>query len=188
MASNLPRPRLRSWADLMVLRWVLRWQTLGYDSWLQCSIPRLANLRPGEFVFFSCYDAAGLMLPVSSFLLTLLEFYGIQLQHLSPHSFIMVAIFVHFCEMFVGVRLSAPLFWLFHVLHWAGKGMNLIRPYYFQLRAKGSVVYIAAVSPGKWDRWREDWVIVRADPHDRLLLPTGAPTGKCDHWEETMRL
>jgi hypothetical protein len=63
----------------------------------------------------------------------LLEFYGIQLQHLSPHSFIMVAIFVHFCEMFVGVRLSAPLFWLFHVLHWAGKGMNLIHPYYFQL-------------------------------------------------------
>jgi hypothetical protein len=100
----------------------------------------------------------------------------------------MVAIFVHFCEMFVDVRLSAPLFWLFHVMHWAGKGMNLIRPYYFQLRAKGPVVYITTVSPGKWDRWREDWVIVRADPHDRLLLPTGAPTGNCDHWEETLRL
>jgi hypothetical protein len=50
------------------------------------------------------------MSPVSSFLPTLLEFYEIQLQHLSPHSFILVAIFVHFCEMFVGVQPSIPLF------------------------------------------------------------------------------
>jgi hypothetical protein len=39
----------------------------------------LINLQPGEFVFFSCYATAGLMLLVSSFLFTLLEFYGIQL-------------------------------------------------------------------------------------------------------------
>jgi hypothetical protein len=71
--------------------------------------------------------------PVSSFLLTLLEFYGIQLQHLSPHSSIPVAIFIHFYEMFVGVRPSVPLFRLFHMLRWVGKGSNLIGPYYFQL-------------------------------------------------------
>jgi hypothetical protein len=28
--------------------------------------------------------------------------------------------------------------------------------YYFQLRAKGPVASVAAISPGKWDRWRED--------------------------------
>jgi hypothetical protein len=31
-------------------------------------------------------------------------------------------------------------------------------------------------------------VIMRADPHDRLMLPVGAPIGNRDHWEETPRL
>jgi hypothetical protein len=30
MASKLPRPHLRSRADLMVLRWVLGWQTMRW--------------------------------------------------------------------------------------------------------------------------------------------------------------
>jgi hypothetical protein len=38
----------------------------------------LVNLQPEEFIFFSCYAAAGLVPPVSSFLFTLLEFYGLQ--------------------------------------------------------------------------------------------------------------
>jgi hypothetical protein len=30
-------------------------------------------------------------------------------------------------------------------------------------------------------------VIVQSDPHDRLVLPTGAPTGNRDHREEPTR-
>jgi hypothetical protein len=89
----------------------------------------------------------------------------------------LVVIFVHFCEMFIGVRPTIPLFRLFHVLHWVEKGMNPIDKYYFQLWAWGSVAYIVAISTGKWDRWRENWVIMRADPHDHLVFPTGAPIG-----------
>jgi hypothetical protein len=37
----------------------------------------LVNLQPGEFIFFSCYTAAGLVQPVFSFLFTILEFYGL---------------------------------------------------------------------------------------------------------------
>jgi hypothetical protein len=37
----------------------------------------LVILQPVEFIFFSCYAAAGLVPPVSSFLFTLLEFYGL---------------------------------------------------------------------------------------------------------------
>jgi hypothetical protein len=92
----------------------------------------LADQPPTEeSIFCACYTTSGLMPLVSPFLLTLLDFYGIQLQHLSPHSFVLVAIFIHLCEMFVGVRPSIPLFQLFHVLRWAGKGMNLIGTYYF---------------------------------------------------------
>jgi hypothetical protein len=62
-----------------------------------------------------------------------------------------VAIFVHFCEMFICVRPSVTLFRLFHTLRWARKVMNPISTYYFQLRAKPPVVYIAAITLSKWD-------------------------------------
>jgi hypothetical protein len=45
-----------------------------------------------------------------SFFLTLLEIYSLQLHHLTLHAFTLVVIFTHFCEMFVGVRLSVRLF------------------------------------------------------------------------------
>jgi hypothetical protein len=57
-----------------------------------------------------------------------------------------------------------------------------------QLRAKGLIVYITPISPGKWDRWREDWVIVRVDVDDCLALPTESPTAKHSDWEETPKL
>jgi hypothetical protein len=96
MASNLPRSCFRSLANHLLLRRVLKWQASGYDSWLWCGVLPLTNLRLGEFIFFSYYATARLVLPVSSFLLALLEFYKIQLQHLSSHSFILAVIFVHF--------------------------------------------------------------------------------------------
>jgi hypothetical protein len=55
------------------------------------------------------------MLLVSSFLM-LLENYGLQLHHLTPHAIASMAILAHFCEMFVGVRPSVHLFWLFFTL------------------------------------------------------------------------
>jgi hypothetical protein len=83
---------------------LMGWQALGFEPRLKHGIALLANMEPGDFVFFSVYALAGLVLSLSSFFLTLLEYYGLQLQHLSPNSIMLVAIFIHFCEMFVGVR------------------------------------------------------------------------------------
>jgi hypothetical protein len=52
--------------------------------------------------------------------------------------------------------------------------------YYFQGKNKSSTPYITTLNPGKWDRWREDWVIVHAKFHDRLELPTGARANGTD--------
>jgi hypothetical protein len=62
----------------------------------------LSSLQPSEFIFFTSYTLARLLLLASSFFLTLLENYDLQLQHLSPHSLALVMIFVHFCKMYVG--------------------------------------------------------------------------------------
>jgi hypothetical protein len=131
MTSNLPSSHQQTEDDLRRLRRVLGWQSSGFDGWMWHSTLPLINLQLREFVFFTCYATAGLLPLVSSFLFTLLEFYGLELQHLWPHSHILVAIFIHFYKMFVWLRPSVSLFWLFHVLRWSGKGLDLIDYYYF---------------------------------------------------------
>jgi hypothetical protein len=157
----------------------------GFDGWRRRDTSLLINLQPGDFIFFSYYAVAGVVPPVSSFLFTLLEFYGLQLQHLSLHSLILVVIFIHFCEMFVCVQPSITLFQIFHVLRWSGKGSGLIDTYYFQLRAKGPIAFI---SFGKWYHWRKDWVIIQADVHKCLALPTESVMAKKSAWEEAPKL
>jgi hypothetical protein len=136
----------------------------------------LSLAQPGDFVYFSVYALVKLMSPFSSFSLVLLEHYGLQLQHLSPHYVTLVAIFAHFCEMIVGVRPSVRLFRRFHLLRPVSRQPPRLGGYYFQHRTKGSSKYLIALSPGRWERWREDWVLVQADAHERLMLPSAAPT------------
>ena len=62
-------------------------------------------------------------LPISSFLL-LLEDFGLQLQHLTPHSLLLTSIFVHLCEMFVGVRPCVILFRYFFILVRSGRSRD----------------------------------------------------------------
>jgi hypothetical protein len=70
---------------------------------MQCGSVLLNDLQLCKFVLFTSYALAGPVALVSSFLFIMLENYGLQLQHLSPHSLELVAIFVHLCEMFICV-------------------------------------------------------------------------------------
>jgi hypothetical protein len=122
---------------------------------MRCSTILQDGLRSSEFIFFSSYALSGLVLPFSSFFFTMLETYGLQLHHLSPNSIVLVVIFVHLCEMYVGVWPSVCLLRLFHVLRSSGKRVPPIDGYYFQHTTKGPTVYIAALNPSKWDHWRD---------------------------------
>jgi hypothetical protein len=52
----------------------------------------------------------GLALQTSDFLHGLLFHYGIQLHHLNPNWILHIAIFVHFCEAFLGIEPHFNLF------------------------------------------------------------------------------
>jgi hypothetical protein len=108
MASNLPTSHYQSKNDLRELGKAIGWQSLGYDSKMRRGMLSLA--QPGDFVYFSAYALAGLMPPFSSFFLVLLEHYGLKLLHLSPHSIMLVVIFTHFYELFMGMQPSVRLF------------------------------------------------------------------------------
>jgi hypothetical protein len=105
MAAELPPSRFKMTGSLASLRRPMGWQAPGLTCKVKSGATSLANMRPGDFISFAAYALAGLVPPLSSFL-TLLEYYGLQLQHLSPNSIALVAIFIHLCEMYVGIRPS----------------------------------------------------------------------------------
>jgi len=101
-------------------------------------------------VLFISHISTGLGLPISSFFLLLLEDFGLQLQHLTPHSILMTSIFFHLCEMFVGVRPCVILFRHFFVLVKSGKHKDEVGAYYFQTRSDLRTPYIPGLTGGKW--------------------------------------
>jgi hypothetical protein len=156
MAAELPPSWFKTTGSLASLRRLMGWQAPGLTCKVKSGAASLANMRSGDFIFFAAYLLARLVPPLSSFFLMLLEYYGLQLQHLSPNSIALVAIFIHLYEMYVGVQPSVRLFRHFFVLKAMSPRPPLIDGYYFQRRALGHARYIAPVSPGRWERWRED--------------------------------
>ena len=62
------------------------------------------NPSKGERVCFVPYLIRGLGFPIHPFLRGLLEFYGLQLHHLTPASILHIVGFVALCELFLGIE------------------------------------------------------------------------------------
>nr|CAE02012.3 OSJNBa0079A21.1 [Oryza sativa Japonica Group] len=129
---------------------------------------------PGRSVFFLPFAMAGLVPPFSSFFMDVLEFYDLQMAHLTPNAVMTLAIFAHLCEMFIGVRPSLRLFrWFFTVQ--SVSPPSVVGGCYFQPR--GSVLnrYIPCALRKKWDDWKSDWFYTPLADEARLRLPSQPP-------------
>ena len=85
--ASLARPdRFQSEATLNLVRNLLGWSAPALAERIHVGAIPLGGLTAGEFVLFVSYLSCGLALPISPFLLLLLEELGLQLQHLTPHS------------------------------------------------------------------------------------------------------
>jgi hypothetical protein len=140
------------------------------------------DLVAGKFVLFTSYISCGLALPISPFFLLLLEEFGLQHQHLTPHSILQAAIFVHLCEMFVGVAPCTSLVCYVFVLVKSEKTRDHISAYYFQTRLDPAIVYIPTFGGARWENWRSDWVIASTEANDRLILPSDGPALDRNQW------
>jgi hypothetical protein len=165
-----------------MVRGLLGWSAPGLAGRIHAGAAPLGDLAAGEFVLFISYISYGLALPISPFFLLLLEEFGLQLQHLMPHSILQAVIFVHLCEMFVGVAPCTFLFHPFFVLVKSGKTRDHIGAYYFQTRPDPVVVYIPTLGGTRWENWRNNWVIASAEANDRLVLPSDGPALDCKLW------
>jgi hypothetical protein len=118
---------------------------------------RPAPHYPGRSVFFLSFAMAGLVPPFSSFFMDILEFYDLQMAHLTPNAIMTLAIFAHLCEMFIGVRPSLRLFqWFFTVQPVSPP--TVVGGCYFQPRGQVLHRYIPCVLRKKWDDWKSDWL------------------------------
>ena len=161
---------------LNLVRNLLGWSAPVHAGRIRAGATPLGDLTAGEFVLFVSYLSCGLALSISPFFLLLLEEFGLQLQHLTPHSILQAAIFVHLCEMFVGVAPCTSLFRHFFVLVKFGKARDHLGAYYFQTRPNSTVAYISTFGGARWENWRADWVIASAEANDRLILPSNGPS------------
>jgi hypothetical protein len=149
------------------VRGLLGWSAPWLAERIRAGDAPLGDLAAGEFVLFTSYISLGLVLPILPFFQLLLEEFGLQLQHLTPHSVLQVAIFVHLCEMFVGVAPCTSLFCYFFVLVKSGKTRDHIGSYYFQTRPDPTVVYIPTFGGARWENRHSDWVIASTEANDR---------------------
>jgi hypothetical protein len=85
--ATLVRPdRYQTEATLDIVRRLLGWGTPAFVGRIRASTTPLGDLAAREFVLFLPYLSCGLALPISPLFLLLLEEFGLQLQHLTPHS------------------------------------------------------------------------------------------------------
>jgi hypothetical protein len=182
MASLGHPDRFQAEEELNLVRGLLGWSAPGLAGRIRAGAVPLGALAAGEFVLFISYISCGLALPVSPFFLLLLEEFELQLQHLTPHSILQAAIFVHLCEMFVGVAPCTSLFRHFFVLARSGKARDHIGAYYFQTRPDPAIAYIPSFGGARWENWCSDWVIASTEANDRLILPTNGPALDRKQW------
>jgi hypothetical protein len=57
-----------------------------------------------EIPMFARFAERGLALPASNFFKGLMEYYGVEYLNLNPNGIFHTAVFVHFCEVFLGIK------------------------------------------------------------------------------------
>nr|CAD40021.2 OSJNBa0052O21.6 [Oryza sativa Japonica Group] len=141
---------------------------------------------PGWSVFFLSFAMAGLVPPFSAFFMDILEFYDLQMAHLTPNAIMTLAIFAHLCEMFIGVRPSLRLFrWFFTVQPVSPP--SVVGGCYFQPRGQVLNRYIPCVLRKKWDDWKSDGFYTPLADEARLRLPS-QPPAQASSWRATVDL
>jgi len=143
-----------------------------------------------ETVVFRDFVERGLALPVSEFFYALLQFWGIQLHHLTPQSILHLSIFTHFCEAFLGIL---PHFHLFQHFSTLVPVPNSAKPAVvggceLVLRPETRDKYLAYDLAGKRVEWKKFWFHVRNFESPLPERIPGAPPPKSKKAGRVMNL
>jgi hypothetical protein len=130
-----------------------------------------------ETIMFRDFVDRGLALPVLEFFYRLLQFWGIQLHHLTPQSILHLSIFSHFCEAFLGILPHFHLLQHFFFLVPVTNAPNpaVVGGCEFVLRPETRGEYLAYDPAGKGAQWKKFWFHVGNFKSPLLERVAGAP-------------
>ena len=137
----------------------------------------------GDVPFFVCFLTAGLVPPLSEFCQAILEEYGLVIQQLHPNAVLVMAIFAHLCEGFVGVMPSVALFRHFYIPRVDTRGV-ISGGITWCLRSGRSTEFPRGTFKSKWDEWRGSWCYVHVDPVLAFYEDPVAAVVAVDSWKD----
>ena len=162
----------------------LHWLVAGHlHEGGSTEIKPVSEKDDGDVPFFVCFLTAGMVPPLSEFCQAVLEEYGLVIQQLHPNAVLVMAVFAHLCEGFVGVMPSVALF-----RHYFTPRVDAKKPISggitWCLRNGRSADYLRTAYKSKWDEWRGSWCYVHVYPVLSLYEdPEGAAVAR-DSWKE----
>ena len=129
----------------------------------------------------------GLGFPIHPFLPGILEFYGLQLHHLTPASILHIASFVALCELFLGIEPHFAL-WkrLFCLLPRSHEG-SIYQVGGAEIWCIAGTGYLSGTPKKVSEDWPSEWFYVEDAPLPdpvRIGLPefSNAPPKACRSW------
>ena len=115
-----------------------------------------------EAVVFEDYFWRGLGFPVHPFLRNLLELWGISLCNLHPNTVLHIAIFINFCEAYLGILPHFNLFrHLFCLKKRGGPGSKVVGGVYLQLRDGMASEYLSIPLNTSLKGWNSKWFYMK---------------------------
>jgi hypothetical protein len=138
-----------------------------------------------QTVIFLDFFRCGFRFPASSFFASVLHFYGVEICHLNPNSFVMLSVFAHLCEAYLGTRPRLNIFRYFYYMKPLSKGS--VGAAGLRLREGASNEYITFSTKTSWSGWHKRWFYCEPPPSP-VLKHRGLPPLPIDAWQEFPRL
>jgi hypothetical protein len=143
-----------------------------------------------EIPMFACFTERGLALLASDFFKGLLVYYGFEYLNLNPNGIFHTAVFIHFCEAFLGIKPHWILFRKFFGVKPQPSASNprVVGGAGIQMREDASEQYLAYKLIDSNADWKARWFYV-TNHHPGLPKPSGRQPRHRDWWntEPTMQ-
>jgi hypothetical protein len=143
-----------------------------------------------EIPMFARFAERGLSLPASNFFKGLMGYYGIEYLNLNPNGIFHTAVFIHFCEAFLGIK---PHWILFRKLFRVKPQPSASNPRVFggagiQMREDAAEQYLSYKLIDSNQDWKAKWFYI-TNHHPGLPKPSGKQPKHRPWWntEPTMQ-
>jgi hypothetical protein len=139
---------------------------------------------------FARFAKRGLALPASDFFKGLMGYYGVEYLNLNPNGIFYTAVFVHFCEAFLGIKPHWILFWKFFRVKTQPSASNprVVGGAGIQMREDATEQYLSYKLIDSNQDWKAKWFYI-TNHHPGLPKPSGKHPKHRARWntEPTMQ-